>query len=284
VTAAARTTIEEDLRNAGVCGNDLPCEDYCMCEELPGTGADLGTCQNDLEASTQPGGWCFLSKSRAIGNPDLLRNCAGDNPAALRILGGQPDDSSLFVIVASEVVEQELTLPERHLPVGSPCVPEIEWSPTFGGFAMSEGVVSLNDAACDSSICLANHYQGRVSCPYGQTMAEVDAEDFGCFVPDSDEPVRMSVEPQRLARPAQSLAVCSCRCDGPGPGPYCTCPSGMECAPIVPDIPLTSVQEVVGSYCVAAGTQLNPQIVVSAETCESERNHHPPSCEAPPPY
>jgi hypothetical protein len=282
VTAGVRSTIQEALGNAGVCGSD--CEDYCVCEELPGTEDELSTCQNVLEEPMQSGGWCFLSKSRAIGNPDLLRNCTGDSPAALRIVAGQSGESSLFVVVASQVTEQELTLPERHLPVGSTCIPEMEWSPTFGGFALTEGVVNLNDAACDSSICLANHYQGRVSCPYGQTQAAVDAENFGCFVPNSDEPIRLPVDSQRVALPARWLAACSCRCDGPGPGPYCACPSGMECAPMVPDIPLTSLQEIVGSYCVAAGTEYAPTRVISAETCESERNQHPPSCEAPPPY
>jgi len=53
--------------------------------------------------------------------------------------------------------------------VGDPCTPEQEYDPTFLGFAAGEVNVESKSFDCQTRLCLANHFQGRVTCPYGQT-------------------------------------------------------------------------------------------------------------------
>jgi hypothetical protein len=53
--------------------------------------------------------------------------------------------------------------------VGDPCTPEQEYDPTFLGFAAGEVNVESKSFDCQTRLCLANHFQGRVSCPYGQS-------------------------------------------------------------------------------------------------------------------
>ncbi len=55
--------------------------------------------------------------------------------------------------------------------VGDPCTPEQEYDPTFLGFAVGEVNVESKSFDCQTRLCLANHFQGRVSCPYGQTIS-----------------------------------------------------------------------------------------------------------------
>jgi hypothetical protein len=52
--------------------------------------------------------------------------------------------------------------------VGDPCVPEPEYDPGFAGFKVSEENIESRSFQCDTRICLANYFQGRVSCPLGQ--------------------------------------------------------------------------------------------------------------------
>ena len=56
--------------------------------------------------------------------------------------------------------------------VGDPCTPEQEYDPTFLGFAAGEVNVESKSFDCQTRLCLANHFQGRVTCPYGQTKDE----------------------------------------------------------------------------------------------------------------
>lgn len=52
--------------------------------------------------------------------------------------------------------------------IGDPCVPEDEYDPQFGGFKVTEDNIESRSFQCDSRICLANFFQGRVTCPLGQ--------------------------------------------------------------------------------------------------------------------
>ena len=112
--------------------------------------------------------------------------------------------------------------------VGAPCLASLESFDNFSGFAVTEVNVETSATECDTGMCLTNHFRGRASCPYGQT-AEQAATAPLCFIPDSDEPVTLPVEPQFLTRRADVAMTCSCQCGGPGDGPFCTCPSGTTC-------------------------------------------------------
>ena len=138
--------------------------------------------------------------------------------------------------------------------LGEPCLPDDEQVPNFSGFALSEINFGTMTRACASGLCLANHFQGRVSCPYGQETA-----DGACTLPGSETPVAVQVRPQLKERPASSVVTCSCRCDGAGAGPYCACPETMECVPLfTPPLVPSGGQDLAGSYCILKGTTYDP--------------------------
>jgi hypothetical protein len=54
--------------------------------------------------------------------------------------------------------------------VGDPCVPPDELEATFSGFSIAQEYIVASDYfSCNAGICLVNHFQGRVTCPLGQT-------------------------------------------------------------------------------------------------------------------
>jgi hypothetical protein len=148
--------------------------------------------------------------------------------------------------------------------VGDPCVPEDEYMRRFSGFAVTEVNVESASFQCETRVCLVNHFQGRVSCPYGQdydpaTGPSEHAPGLGvCSIPGADSTteegqVKAAVEPQLLSRAAERAVYCSCRCKGPDPNAsYCKCPSGYACVELVPDYGMGG--QLVGSYCVRNGT------------------------------
>jgi hypothetical protein len=52
--------------------------------------------------------------------------------------------------------------------VGDPCTPEQEFKPSYLGAELTEVKAESNSYQCQSFLCLVNHFQGRVTCPYGQ--------------------------------------------------------------------------------------------------------------------
>ena len=55
--------------------------------------------------------------------------------------------------------------------IGDPCIPEAEYAADFLGFSAQEVNVESKSFQCQTRLCLVNHFQGRVSCPYGQNAA-----------------------------------------------------------------------------------------------------------------
>jgi len=146
--------------------------------------------------------------------------------------------------------------------VGDPCVPEDEYSPNFSGFSLSEVSTESRSFQCQSRLCLVNHFQGRVSCPYGQVEGGTD-----CKIDGAGDVVSVPVKPQLLERRADDAVYCSCRCAGPDPSArYCECPSGFSCSDVVPDIGSGRAQ-LPGRYCIRAGSAYTDS-GVSEVTCD----------------
>ncbi len=174
--------------------------------------------------------------------------------------------------------------------VGDPCIPEDEYLTGFSGFSQSEVNVESRSFQCETRVCLVNHFQGRVSCPYGQVenpsgsglstcMGTIENRNsascqpggelhrFSCQVPSRDgsaweDRIIPPVLPQLVDRQAADAVYCSCRCGGPegsddSTATYCECPSGFVCEPLVEDLGLGK-GNLAGSYCVKEGTTYDP--------------------------
>jgi hypothetical protein len=120
--------------------------------------------------------------------------------------------------------------------VGDPCTPEDEYKPDFAGFKMQEENIESRSFQCATRICLVNHFQGRVSCPRGQTKLDVvfcDPQDEGACdkegLPDSVRGGKCVV--------AQTLAP--------------DCDSDSECGGLV-----GTVCDPVAKVCKCTGSQL----------------------------
>jgi len=143
--------------------------------------------------------------------------------------------------------------------VGDPCTPEDEYeTEAFSGYNAKEVNVESKSFQCETRVCLVNHFQGRVSCKYGQAAPTTPA-DARCHVPgDKTKPIMVKVDAQLVARVAEKAVYCSCRCDGEDKNArYCKCPSGYACTHLVDDLHLGGGQ-LAGSYCVRDGTTYDP--------------------------
>ncbi len=170
--------------------------------------------------------------------------------------------------------------------VGDPCIPEDEYQTNFPGYSADEVNVESKSFQCETRVCLVNHFQGRVSCPYGQTDAtakgiasgNIPATDpTGCRIPgtsgkDQADGISAKVNPQFVRRQADKAVYCSCRCrnaagntdDG---ARYCDCPSGFTCEKLLDDLGLGSSQ-LAGSYCVKDGTTYKKEEVEAGNECQ----------------
>ena len=140
--------------------------------------------------------------------------------------------------------------------VGDPCVPEDEYVQNFPGYNVGEVNAEAKSFQCETRLCLVNHFQGRVSCPYGQALPAgmPGAGSTNCTVPgDPNRPITVQVNPQLKARQADKAVYCSCRCDGKDKNArYCKCPSGFSCTDTIPN-PGVGDAELAGSYCIRDG-------------------------------
>jgi hypothetical protein len=177
--------------------------------------------------------------------------------------------------------------------VGAPCIPEDEYNQDFNGFALTEVNVESRSFQCETRVCIVNHFQGRVSCPYGQQDPETStlgaADRARCRVPGSDgntcvdgsgnvtpcpggmnvDEIRVPVDPQLVFRAAQDTVYCSCRCNGPDPAArYCECSSGFECKELVREIGVEGRGQLVGDYCIKPGTLYDPTHPPDPQFCQ----------------
>lgn len=141
--------------------------------------------------------------------------------------------------------------------VGEPCTPEDEYQEDFSGFAVTEVNVESRSFQCETRVCLVNHFQGRVSCPYGQTADQATMGTGNCKIPGSEDKIKVPVEPQLTSRRAGQTVYCSCRCDGEDPSArYCECPSGYGCVKLVDKIGEGN-EQLAGSYCIKDRTDFS---------------------------
>lgn len=171
--------------------------------------------------------------------------------------------------------------------IGDPCIPNDEYRADFPGFGAAEANVESRSFECATRVCLVNHFQGRVSCPYGQSTADLTrpgTDPRRCRLPGTtgqaaDEQVSVAVDAWDVDRPAPDSVYCSCRCAGPDKDArYCTCPTGFSCKELLPNYHL-GIEQAVGSYCVRRGTEFSP-VDNDGPTCADQPDS--PGCPKPP--
>ncbi len=108
--------------------------------------------------------------------------------------------------------------------VGDPCTPEQEYVAHFAGFDVAEAYVESRSFQCATRVCLVNHFQGRVSCPLGQSSSDL----VSC-----DGPGDTRCGPTGKCTASETYAPVCNACD-PTQDPGCTpvaCPTGLTCDP-----------------------------------------------------
>jgi hypothetical protein len=137
-----------------------------------------------------------------------------------------------------------------------------EQFPTFSGSILSEVVIETN-SSCKTGSCLANHFQGRVTCPTGQSADQIAAGAGVCTVSNSEggvEAVSVPVAPQCEDRPAADAVFCTCSCAGDNPSlDYCACPDGFTCQQILAAGSRLGDPNLGNSFCIRDGTAWNGQ-------------------------
>lgn len=242
--------VSAQLLHNGHCADADACAEYCACEVVPATGDGRTVCEQQEQAD-DANGWCYVSPEQGLGNPELVDQCPPGGHRRLRFVGAAApaSDDSLYFMACQGTDRQA-----EPAKLGETCIVTDEYKPNWTGFGAWNVSVETQTGACESEVCLLNHFQGRASCPYGQSEEEA-AEFPHCFLPGTAEPVTVTVPPQLLERREATASICSCRCDGPGDGPFCECPESMECKPLFPDLGLEGQAEIAGSYCIPSGTE-----------------------------
>jgi len=141
----------------------------------------------------------------------------------------RPILSGLFAVLAIATIAVLPTACQSG-GIGDPCVPEDEYDPQFGGFKVTEDNIESRSFQCDSRICLANFFQGRVTCPLGQEARKscLGLDDESC------EGDAKCAESAANAPSCESNANCDAFSGGEGngkcnsAGKYCECDPDAE--------------------------------------------------------
>lgn len=162
--------------------------------------------------------------------------------------------------------------------IGDPCIPEDEYFGEFSGFQVSQENIESRSFQCESRICLVNHFQGRVSCPLGQSArtpcASLDASCPGdgesCTIAAVFAPECGGDLPECAAGfSCSSAGFCACDADSPCPTGYFCDADSAQCVLAVchnPDDcqdPSLTAAENEGKSCCLPGTK-KP---VAAQVC-----------------
>jgi len=206
--------------------------------------------------------------------------------------------SILAILTAAAAVTVMSVQGCKQTGVGDPCIPELEYDPTFNAFTLGDVYLESKSFQCQTRLCLVNHFRGRLTCPYGQSLmgGPPNGAASPCNLPGSkcDQGSKtgcvvgknMSAEvPSQCANHRAEIAVyCSCRCantmgktnDGSN---YCSCPDGYACKQLVTSTGLGN-EGLTGAYCVKATDTFDPS-TSGCEPCDATQtmaNGMPGNC------
>jgi hypothetical protein len=97
-----RDAVLKRLKDGNTCGSEggTPCTDYCTCELLQLSGAELMACQNDANPPSTPG-YCYINNAPNephVGNPDLVNDCSASEKRLLRFVGNTPAQGAVALV------------------------------------------------------------------------------------------------------------------------------------------------------------------------------------------
>ena len=105
---------------------------------------------------------------RALSSQIVTRKIASllrDDPSEAQLLPQDKESAGAKNLAAA-----------AELPVGEACVFGKSALVDFSGFLPGDVALASNASECASGVCLSNHFQGRVQCPYGQTEQEITGD------------------------------------------------------------------------------------------------------------
>lgn len=196
--------------------------------------------------------------------------------------------SILAVLTAMAAVTVVSVQGCKQTGVGDPCIPELEYDPTFNGFTLGDVYLESKSFQCQTRLCLVNHFRGRLTCPYGQTSMGQPPNGAGqpCSLPggscaaDKTQCIvgkngSAEVPPQCTNHRSDIAVYCSCRCanengktnDGAN---YCSCPDGYACKQLVAPTKLGN-EGLTGAYCVKASDTFDP--LGGCEQCDATQTN-----------
>lgn len=115
--------------------------------------------------------------------------------------------------------------------IGDPCIPEDEYNPAFGGFKVTEENIESRSFQCETRICLVNHFQGRVTCPFGQAKRPGCNPNAGAGACDAGSECKASsVYAPKCGDEGDPACVGDLVCNTDGK--FCSCASDAQCATV----------------------------------------------------
>ncbi len=163
--------------------------------------------------------------------------------------------------------------------IGDPCTPEDEYRGQFAGFQLTQENIESRSFQCESRICLVNFFQGRVSCPAGQSPKDPCTGNGDC-TGEGEECVESAVS----ADPCTSDDECNgttcnkdgfCECTNDSCAEGYTCDEDKKCrlrvchAPGNCQDPTLSMDDNLGKDCCIPGTDTPVQSEVCGQ-CDAE--------------
>jgi hypothetical protein len=180
--------------------------------------------------------------------------------------------------------------PRPDTEVGMSC--RLETDLTLAPVAASENEIVVEGDPSQGSVCIANHFRGRVDCPYGQSETDYAAYVAGeipatdprlCRVSETENVVEGPVVAQLFERRSSLTVYRSCRCaDADGKRTdeaVCDCPSTHSCQPFLEDLVGKLEPGTAGRYCIRNGTEWDPS--ASHSECSREKANCGPVGQSP---